>query len=328
MRGLRDLFPIAFLPVLFLNATKAYGDTVIPAGTLVECTVSEPDFSSGTAEIGDPLLCYASSIGVFGRSALPYGVYLAGRLEDDREPGHFVGKGWMELRFDRLVAWPDTVIPISAKVVGVRGLRVGKKGRIHGPGHATRDAVEWVFPPLWPWKVVTLPMRGPRPALRQETRMTVKLMEDVIVPGETSSRAALSSSRFKPDSALPHHLTVPTGARNEHAPVAPTTIRLAAFRQTPPSGASEKSTAGVSGRAILILKDGTVYVVKDYWLDGGTGLRFTTSDGAPGEISVDDLDRARTAAVNEQLGVRFAIRWDPPPSQLGAPATTWTAAGR
>ncbi len=328
MRGLRDLFPIALLPVFFLTAAKVQGDTVVPAGTLVECTVSEPDFSSGTAEIGDPLLCYASSIGVFGRSAIPYGVYLAGRLEDDREPGHFIGKGWMELRFDRLVAWPDTVIPISAKVVNVKGLRVGKKGRIHGSGHATRDAVEWLFPPLWPWKVATLPERGPRPALRQETRMTVKLMEDVIVPGETPSRAALSSSGLKPNSDLPRQLTVPRRVLNEPAPLAPTTVRLAAFRQTQSSGANGQATAAASDLAILILKDGTVYVVKDYWLDGGTGLRFIASDGAPGEISVDDLDRARTAAVNEQRGVTFAIRWDPPPTPLGVPTPTWTAASR
>lgn len=40
----------------------------------------------------------------------------------------------------------------------------------------TRDAVEWMLPPLWPWKVLMLPARGPRPAL-----------EDVTVPQATAS---------------------------------------------------------------------------------------------------------------------------------------------
>lgn len=326
MRGLRVFYPVVLLVVFFLTATKTYGDTVVPAGTLVECTVSEPDFSSGTAEIGDPLLCYASTIGVFGRSALPYGAYLAGRLEDDREPGHFVGKGWMELRFDRLVAWPNTVIPISAKVVHVKGLPVDKKGLIRGSGHARRDVAEWMFPPLWPWKVATLPMRGPRPALRQETRMTVKLMEDVVVPGGAASGTASSSSLFQSHGGAPQPASVQPRVLTR--PAQPTALRLAAFEKTPPSGANGASPAAASGLAILILKDGTVYVVKDYWLDGGTGLRFTASDGAPGEISVEDLDRARTATVNQANGVPFAIRWDPPPASLGGAPLTLTAASR
>jgi hypothetical protein len=35
---------------------------------------------------------------LYGRSTLPYGSYLEGRFEDYKDPGHLVGKGWMELQ--------------------------------------------------------------------------------------------------------------------------------------------------------------------------------------------------------------------------------------
>ena len=38
------------------------------AGTLLRCTLEEPSFSSKSAEIGDPLICYAGPLHEFGRS--------------------------------------------------------------------------------------------------------------------------------------------------------------------------------------------------------------------------------------------------------------------
>ena len=32
-------------------------DLLVPAGTLLQCTLDEPNFSSATAAIGDPVLC-------------------------------------------------------------------------------------------------------------------------------------------------------------------------------------------------------------------------------------------------------------------------------
>jgi hypothetical protein len=50
------------------------------------------------------------------------------------------GKGWLKLEFDRLI-FPDTDIPISAKVIAVRRFRVDEEGKILGQGHPKRDAV-------------------------------------------------------------------------------------------------------------------------------------------------------------------------------------------
>ncbi len=157
-------------------------DQLIPAGSLIQCTVAEPRLSSKTADVGDPVLCQVSPMERYGRSMLPYGSFLEGRFEDYKDPGHLVGKGWMELKFDRMVIEPDTVIPLAAKVVNVPGYPVDRQGRIHGKGHAVRDTVEWMIPILWPIDLLNLPRRGPRPTLKEETRLTLKVMDDMVVP--------------------------------------------------------------------------------------------------------------------------------------------------
>jgi hypothetical protein len=91
----------------------------------------------------------------------------------------------MELRFDRMVIEPDTVIPIDARVVGVPGYRVDNQGRILGKGHATRDIVTWSIPVFWPIDLLMLPMRGPRPTLKEETRLTLKVKDEMAVPTTT-----------------------------------------------------------------------------------------------------------------------------------------------
>lgn len=168
--------------LLLVNPVAGFAERLIPAGSLISCTMSEPRFSSKTANIGDPVLCQVSHVELYGRSTFPYGSYLVGRFEDYKDPGHFVGKGWMELRFERMVIQPDTVIPLDARVVNVPGYNVDRMGRILGKGHPTRDIIEWSIPLLWPIDLINLPRRGPRPTLREETRLTLKVMDDLGVP--------------------------------------------------------------------------------------------------------------------------------------------------
>ncbi len=171
-------------PLILLSTpvTASAGERLIPAGSLIGCTVSEPKINSKTMAIGDPVLCQVSAAERYGRSMLPYNSFLEGRFEDYKDPGHFVGKGWMELKFDRMVIEPDTVIPIDARVVDVPGYRVDQYGRILGKGHAVRDTVTWMIPILWPIDLINLPRRGPRPTLKEETRLTLKVMDDLSVP--------------------------------------------------------------------------------------------------------------------------------------------------
>src|SRR5712691_353431 len=170
-------------------AAKAAADEVLPAGTLLQCTLDEPSFSSQTAQIGDPVLCHVGAVAVFGHSVFPRGAYLAARFQDYRDPGRLFGKGWIELAFDRLVLPGAVTLPLSAKVISVPRLRVDREGKIQGRGHPQRDAVGWAIPVLWPVKVLTLPARGPRPTRKGEVRMTLRLLEDVELP------AAITAAR-------------------------------------------------------------------------------------------------------------------------------------
>jgi hypothetical protein len=168
--------------LLFPTLTAYASRQILPAGSLINCTVSETKISSKTTGIGDPVLCQAGITTRNGSTRLPFNTYLEGRFEDYKDPGHFVGKGWMELKFDRMVIEPRTVIPLDARVVDVPGYAVDYQGRILGKGHRTRDIVEWMIPILWPIDLLNLPRRGPRPTLKTETRLTLKVMDDMEVP--------------------------------------------------------------------------------------------------------------------------------------------------
>ena len=200
---------VVFAAPLAVSAADYASDQLLPAGSLIQCTTSEPKLSSKTEAIGDPVTCRVSHAVHVGRSVLPYDSYLVGRFEDYRDPGHFVGKGWMQLTFDRMVIEPDTIVPVDAKVVDVPGYNIDRMGRILGKGHATRDTIEWMIPVLWPIDLIELPRRGPRPTLKAETRMTVKLMDDLRVPeGEPLERD-------------PYGLAHRPSARNEAPPPPP-----------------------------------------------------------------------------------------------------------
>jgi len=170
--------------LLFLPASLIVrAEQLIPAGSVMQCIVSEPNLSSKTAHIGDPVLCQVGHSELYGRSVFPYQSYLVGQFEDYKDPGHFVGKGWMELKFNRMVVGNDTVIPISTRVVATSAkYPVDRDGKIHGTGHPTRDAIEWMIPVLWPIDLINLPRRGPYPVLKPETRLTVMILDDFGIP--------------------------------------------------------------------------------------------------------------------------------------------------
>src|SRR5215475_1499915 len=106
---------------------------------------------------------------------------MSGHLDAAKDPGHFVGKGYLKVVFDRIVM-PNSDVTVDTKVVAAQGYKVDKEGDIKVKGHAKRDVIEWMIPPLWPWKLLMLPARGPRPTLKGEETLTMRLMEDVTIP--------------------------------------------------------------------------------------------------------------------------------------------------
>jgi hypothetical protein len=174
---------LASLVLVLPASLVARAEQLIPAGSIMQCMVSQPHLSSKTEHIGDPVLCQVSHSEMYGRSVFPYGSYLVGRFEDYKDPGHFVGKGWMELKFDRMVVGNDTVIPLSTRVVATSAkYPVDRDGKIHGTGHPVRDTIEWMIPVLWPIDLINLPRRGPYPELKPETRLTVMVLDDFGIP--------------------------------------------------------------------------------------------------------------------------------------------------
>jgi hypothetical protein len=280
-------------------------DLLVPAGTLLQCTLNEPNFSSATAAVGDPVLCHLRTQQEFGHPLFPRGSMLGGHLEAEKDPGHFVGKGYLKISFDRVIL-PNGDLPVPAKVIQARGYKVDKQGDIDGKGHATRDVVEWMIPPLWPWKVVSLPFRGPRPALKGEEPLELRLMDDIVIPQHL---AELPHSDRPPSGMImrPSNYTKPAEApasnpmqlaivENTNAPDATGTAAM--DPQKPgevanPPQSSEHFT-------VLVLKSNQIVEAVKYHRDGDV-LTIQDTQGRTGSIQVKDVDWLKTSQMTGQV---------------------------
>ena len=262
---------LALCTILFAAPVGVYAsEQIIPAGSLISCTMSEPKLNSKTTAIGDPVLCRLGFSERYGRSTLPYDSYLVGRFEDYRDPGHFVGKGWMELKFDRMVIEPDTVIPVDARVVGVPGYNVDQYGRILGKGHAVRDTVTWMLPILWPIDLINLPRRGPRPTLKEETRLTLKVMDDMEVPQGSPLQQDPSGLYRRPSAYEPpappadEQPPAPAPTAMDYPPPAPAPPPVMAYAPPPPVAyccAAPPAIVYAPRRSVLVIRGGYAYRV-------------------------------------------------------------------
>ncbi|HET7873701.1 MAG TPA: hypothetical protein VFL42_14390 [Terriglobales bacterium] len=330
----RFLFSLALM-MLALPAISYAREVVLPAGTLLNCSLDEPNFSSATVSVGDPFLCHPRNIQMFGQSVFPRGAYLVGHLESDKEPGHFWGKGNLKLQLDR-IGLAGTDLPLTAKVIAVKGYKVDREGKIIGKGHATRDTVEWMLPPLWPWKVLMLPARGPRPTLKGETRITMRLMEDVTVPlpdGPARGpfgdpRGALSSPSFPKPSALENTqrlspeparpaalITAEPAATATLTTVAETApaVRELAISATAPEPALTSvpredrgwrtfaTARAPSSVTLFAMKEGTVLAVTSYRRDQNV-LSYVLTSGITGTLDLREVDWTTTTDLNRERG--------------------------
>jgi hypothetical protein len=330
---------VSAVALLVLAAGVRAQDLLVPAGTLLQCTMEEPNFSSATASVGDPVLCHLKSFQEFGRTVFPRGSMLAGHLEDEKDPGHFVGKGYLKITFDRVIV-PAGDVPLPAKVIAAKGYKVDKQGDIKGKGHAKRDVVEWMIPPLWPWKVLTLPARGPRPTLKGEEPLQLRLMDDIVVPRNMSASLAvprsLSGSITAPRN-MPVSLAAPpnvsaAASHPDRPPYASSNIPKPGAHTAPPEpGAVQQSTImeepipGVANENIipasltmnaaapapvaekpaarvttLVLKSNQVLEVVKYRIDGGQ-LNYHELNGAEGSVDTQQIDWLRTTQMTAEV---------------------------
>jgi len=64
----RLMMSVSAAALLVCAATVRAQDLLVPAGTLLQCTLDEPNFSSATAAIGDPVLCHLRTQQEFGNT--------------------------------------------------------------------------------------------------------------------------------------------------------------------------------------------------------------------------------------------------------------------
>ncbi|MFZ0798891.1 MAG: hypothetical protein WAM98_13985 [Terriglobales bacterium] len=303
--------------------------------------MNEPNFSSATVAIGDPVLCHLHSVTEFGQQTFPRGSYLVGHLESAQDPGHFWGKGYMKLVFDR-IGLPNGDMPLDAKVIATRGYKVDKDGDIRGKGHARRDIVEWMIPPLWPWKIIMLPARGPRPTLKGESMLELRLMDDVQIPQVSATngpdwhffgrprmendsyyQGSYQQDSYQGASAVPRdngsipQLTV----RNVSIGASVTSSEQPIAQDAPQFIYASYVTKGAAGSAapgvpVFVLKSGMVLEVGNYTYQDGR-ISYELASGGSGVISTDEVDWSTTTRVNSQRGVRTMLRGGHPGAATG-----------
>jgi hypothetical protein len=233
---------------------------------------------------------------------------LAGHLEAEKDPGHFVGKGYLNITFDRVIL-PTGDLPLPAKVIAAKGFRVDRQGDIVGHGHAKRDVAEWMFPPLWPWKLLTLPARGPRPTLQGEEAMQLRLMDDITVPRALSSqndhpdRPPYASSAVRPNSfavqALPAMQPENTADKATGIPTGTFVNTAMALDTTAPGKeAASRVTA-------LVLTSNQVLLVTKYRMNGEV-VSYRALNGTEGAVDEAQVNWRKTTAMTS--AVRSADR--------------------
>jgi len=308
-----------------VGARAASRDEIVPAGTLLRCTMDEQNFSSKTAQVGDPVLCHLGPISAFGHSLFPRGAMLSGHLQEYKDPGHFVGKGWLQLEFDRIILPGADILPLAAKIVAAPHLKTDRDGKIRGGGHPTRDTVEWMIPVLWPIKILNLPRRGPYPALKGESRLTLRLMEDVVVPATVPVRAAVPSPPWaiptkyipspygllRPASYVSHTTSAQPSSPEMVAPNSPGLVeqmeQVPAERTPDELPASPEPSAASNGRTtMVILKGGAAFLAREYWVQNGQ-LECVSESGEHKTFALENVDLYQTLRLNRERNVEFVL---------------------
>src|ERR1700758_5025394 len=224
-------------------------------------------------------------------------------------------------------------MPLAAKIIAAPHLKTDKEGKLHGGGHPTRDAVEWMIPVMWPIKILTLPARGPYPALKGESRLTMRLMEDVIVPLPAPTRAAVPSPPWAmPTSYIPSPYGLMRPASMTTREPAPE-IRTVADTGTPLPGrallvdsrsiepamqeaqeaspavvapATQPANAATVPSTVIVLKGGSAFLSREYWVQGGQ-IECVSADGQQRAFPLEAIDLDQTIHVNRERNVDFVL---------------------
>ena len=286
---------LLFVCTLSLTVLAAVKD-VVPAGTILQCTMDEPNFSAKTAMVGDPVLCHLGQLSSFGHSVFPRGALLGGHLQDFQNPGHLVGKGWISVEFDHLILPGTEMLPLSAKVISAPHMKADPQGNLHGKGHAKRDALLWAVPILWPIKALTLPARGPYPAFKGESRLSLRVMEDIEVPFPVASKNSVPMPPWERRGSYESSSSLIVPASSTTTP----TLR------TLESISSSPRTSGAD-LAVIALNSGNAFLARRYWIE--TGKLHCVSEGGVEQIfPLDAINLSKTIELNQERNVDVVLQ--------------------
>jgi hypothetical protein len=235
---------------------------------------------------------------------------LGGHLQDYKAPGHFFGKGWMSIEFDRMILPGAEVLPLSSKIISAPHLKTDPQGEIHGKGHPKRDAVLWLVPIFWPVKIFTLPARGPYPALKGETRLSLRLMEDVEVPFATARNSVPAPPWASPSSS--YRSNSPS-----YQPASNTVQGRPAVQRLTYSQPETSQPAANEPVTLIATQQGTALLARHYWVEG-TNIHCVSQDGSERDVPLSMVDLAQTVKLNQERNVEFNLHSKPaiePPIQ-------------
>src|SRR4029077_2391650 len=147
---------------------------------------------------------------------------------------------------------------------------------------------------------LTLPARGPFPTLKGETRMTLRLMEDVEVP----LRSVANNSVPMPPWASPSRFEASSASQPQWKPASTKVsdvpnVAVKSAYLTEPSPQQQPT--------LIVLKGGVAYVASDYWVDGGQ-MHCVTQGSNEKLLPMESLDLYETVRMNRERNVEFQLR--------------------
>jgi hypothetical protein len=155
---------------------------------------------------------------------------------------------------------------------------------------------------------LTLPARGPRPTLKGEEPLHLRLMDDIVVP-QTVARFQAGSNRPPYASTTrpsAYQGQTPTAVHQvtEQKPTSAMAVTLAATTDVAKPAAAETQTAAANGPTqsrvtFLVLKSNQIYEVSKYQVEGGT-LKYRELNGTEGSVVMEQIDWRKTTELTAE----------------------------
>jgi hypothetical protein len=159
--------------------------------------------------------------------------------------------------------------------------------------------------------VLMLPARGPRPKLKGETALSLRLMDDVQIPQVAQTfgpgwhffgRPQNESLRESQYSDAQPRLAVRDVAAVDHTVNAD--FAQASFAKLVSRDAASLGTS--PAMPVFVLKTGAVLAVGNYAYQDNR-ITYTLAGGGGGVISTEEVDWSTTTQVNARRGVRVTL---------------------